>query len=149
MMNQENQITTQTLLYGFIAENAHSNRFSVMVNRLFKDNGINAMVIPMNIRPDDVTFTLSQMGNSKLNGALIATEYQEEALSLVDHASRLAHESGYCDFIRIVEGKLWGELITPSALEKFSDTFREDIALNAMTHYFYDLITGETSNDKK
>lgn len=144
MMNQDNQITTQTLLYGFIAENAHSNRFSVTINRLFKENGINAMVIPMNIRPDDVTFTLSQMGNSKLNGALIATEYQEEALSLLHHASLLARESGYCDFIRIVEGNLQGELLMPIALERFADTFSEDIALNAMTHYFYDLITGET-----
>jgi hypothetical protein len=28
-------------------------------------------------------------------------------------------------------------------LEKYADTFDEEIALNAMSHYFYDLITGE------
>jgi hypothetical protein len=44
-----------------------------------------------------------------------------------------------------VEGKLIGELIMPSALEKFaqSDDFQDDIALNSMTRYFYELTTGE------
>jgi len=144
MMNNDNSITTETLLYGFIAENAHSNRFSVTVNKLFKTNAVNAMAIPMNIRPDDVAFTISQMRSSKLNGALISSEYQEEAFGLLDSMSNAVKESGYCDFIRIENGKLLGELIAPEALEKFAETFEEDIALNALSHYFYELITGET-----
>ncbi|HEX5711377.1 MAG TPA: hypothetical protein VFX68_08525, partial [Sulfuricurvum sp.] len=115
MMNNDNSITTETLLYGFIAENAHSNRFSVSVNKLFKSSGHNAMVIPMNIRSDDVAFTISQMRGSKLNGAIISSEYQEEAFDLVDSASSLAEESGFCDFIRIVDGKLIGDLLMPLA----------------------------------
>ncbi|HEX5709953.1 MAG TPA: hypothetical protein VFX68_01300 [Sulfuricurvum sp.] len=145
MMNDDNSITTQTLLYGFIAENAHSNRFSVTVNKLFKGNDVNAMCIPMNIRPDDVAFTISQMRSSKLSGALISREYQEEAFALLDGASALAEESGYCDFIRIVNGELIGELIMPMALEKFaqSEAFEDDIALNSLCHYFYELTKGE------
>lgn len=144
-MNNDNSITTETLLYGFIAENAHSNRFSVSVNKLFKSSGHNAMVIPMNIRSDDVAFTISQMRGSKLNGAIISSEYQEEAFDLVDSASSLAEESGFCDFIRIVDGKLIGDLLMPLALEKFaeSEDFKDDIALNSLTHYFYELTTGE------
>jgi len=146
MMNNDNAINVETKLYGFIAENAHSNRFSVMVNKLFKSSSINAMTIPMNIRPDDVAFTISQMRSSKLNGAVIGTEYQEEAFGLLDHASVLAQESGYCDFIRIVNGELIGELIMPMALEKFaqSGAFEDDIAQNSLCHYFYELTTGET-----
>ena len=148
MMNNDNSITTETLLYGFIAENAHSNRFSVMVNKLFKSNGVNAMAIPMNIRPDDVVFTISQMRSSKLSGAVISSEYQEEAFKLLDKASSLAQDHGYCDFIRIVEGELIGELIMPIALEKFADSevFADDIALNSMTRYFYELTTGEKND---
>ncbi|MGZ5208713.1 MAG: hypothetical protein ACXWB0_06815 [Sulfuricurvum sp.] len=142
-MNLDNSISVETKLFGFIAENAHSNRFSVSVNKLFKANNVNAMVIPMNIRPDDLTFTISQMRYSKLNGAMIASEYQEEVLTLLDEGSADVKGSGYCDFIRIANGKLLGELITPGALEKFADTFENDIALNALTHYFYELITGE------
>ncbi|MDO9208688.1 MAG: hypothetical protein Q7T91_10610 [Sulfuricurvum sp.] len=143
MMNNDNSITVETKLFGFIAEEAHSNRFSVTVNKLFKASGANAMVIPMNIRPDDVVFTISQMRSSKLNGALISSEYQEEAFGLLDDMSSLVQESGYCDFIRIDNGKLIGELIAPTALEKFADMFEDDIALNALSHYFYELTTGE------
>ncbi len=142
-MNNDNAITTETLLYGYIAENAHSSRMSVSVNKLFKANGVNAMMIPMNIRPDDVGFTISQMRGSKLNGAMIASEYQEEALGLIDEASDEVKTQGVCDFIRIIERKLFGEIITQKALEKYADTFDEEIAMNAMSHYFYDLITGE------
>ncbi|MBV5349543.1 hypothetical protein JZU61_07865 [bacterium] len=144
MMNNDNSITVETKLFGFIAENAHSNRFSVTVNKLFKANGVNAMAIPMNIRPDDVAFTISQMRSSKLNGALISSEYQEEVFGLLDSMSNTVEESGYCDFIRIENGKLFGELIVPTALEKFAETFEDDIALNALSHYFYELTTGET-----
>lgn len=145
MMNNDNSITVETALYGYIAEEAHSSRFSVTVNKLFKGNSVNAMMIPMNIRPDDVTYTISQMRSSKLNGAIISREYQEEAFGLLDSASDLVQESGYCDFIRIIDGKLMGELIMPMALEKFaqSEDFKDDIALNSMTRYFYELTTGE------
>lgn len=143
-MNNDNSITVETKLFGFIAENAHSNRFSVSVNKLFKANGVNAMVIPMNIRPDDVVFTISQMRSSKLNGALVSSEYQEEAFGLLDDMSSLVQESGYCDFIRIENGNLYGELIASSALEKFAEMFEDDIAMNALCHYFYELTTGET-----
>lgn len=143
MMNNDNAITTETLLYGYIAENAHSSRMSVSVNKLCKANSVNAMMIPMNIRPDDVSFTISQMRGSKLNGAIIASEYQEEAFGLLDEASDDVKANEICDFIRIVEGKLHGELIVQKALERYTDMFNEDIALNAMSYYFYDLITGE------
>lgn len=145
MMNNDNSITAITKLYGYIAENAHSSRFSVTLNKLYKESGCDAMMIPMNIRPDDVTFTISQMRNSKLSGAVIASEYQEEALGLVDEATATAQESGYCDCIMIHEGRLIGDLITTRALERYADRddFVDDVALRSQCHYFYDLTTGE------
>lgn len=145
MMNNDNTITVATKLYGYIAENAHSSRFSVTLNKLYKENGCDAMMIPMNIRPDDVAFTISQMRSSKLNGAVIASEYQEEALGLVDEATAMAQESGYCDCIMINEGRLIGDLITTRALERYADRsdFEDEIAMRSQCHYFYDLTTGE------
>ena len=144
-MNNDNSITIETALYGYIAEEAHSSRFCAIVNKLFKGNNVNAMAIPMNIRPDDITFTISQMRSSKLAGAVIAMEYQEEAFGLLDDASKTVQEAGYCDFIQIVDGRLIGELLMPMALEKFaqSNDFKDDIALNSIAHYFYELTTGE------
>lgn len=145
MMNNDNVITAATKLYGYIAENAHSSRFSVTLNKLYKANGCDAMMIPMNIRSDDVTFTLSQMRSSKLSGALIASEYQEEAFGLADELTDDAKEGGYCDLLMIREGKLIGDLITPKALEKYADRedFPDEIALRSICHYMYDLTTGE------
>ncbi len=145
MMNNDNTITAETALYGYIAENAQSHRFAVTVNKLFKETAVNAMVIPMNIRPDDVAFTVSQMRSSKLNGAVIANEYQAEAFDLLDDASEAVKSHGYCDFIRIEDGRLIGDLITPAALEKYAESgdFVDDIALMATSRYFYELVTGE------
>lgn len=145
MMNNDNTITVATKLYGYIAENAHSSRFAVTLNKLYKENGIDAMMIPMNIRLDDVAFTISQMRSSKLSGAIIGSEYQEETLSLVDEASEIAQRDGYCDSIMIREGKLIGDLIMTRALERYADRddFYDEIAMRSMCHYFYDLTTGE------
>lgn len=145
MMNNDNSITVETKLFGFIAEEAHSNRFSSMVNKLFKENGVNAMVIPMNIRIDDVTFTLSQMRHSKLSGAIIGSEYQSDAMSVVDSASDDAKAQGLIDLIWIQEGNLHGELIMPEALNKYAESsdFADVIALRSHCRYFYDLIRGE------
>jgi shikimate 5-dehydrogenase len=145
MMNNDNSITSETKLFGFIAEEAHSSRFSSAVNKLFKGSGINAMVIPMNIRPDDIVFTLSQMRYSKLSGAIIATEYQEDAAALVDTVSDIAEEQGIVDLIWIENNQLSGDLIMPKALDKYaeSENFKDDIAMRSLCHYFYDLTTGE------
>ncbi|MDD2830023.1 MAG: hypothetical protein PHW18_10655 [Sulfuricurvum sp.] len=143
MMNNDNSITTETKLYGFIGEEAHKNRFSATVNKLFKANNINAMVIPMNIRPDDLVFTISQMRSSKLNGAVISREYQEEAFALLDRSLNDANDEDICDFIEIVDGLLVGDLIAERALVKYSNDFEEDIAMHSMARYFYELITGE------
>lgn len=145
MMNNDNSITAETKLFGFIAEEAHSNRFSSLANKLFKADGINAMVIPMNIRPDDVVFTISQMRHSKLSGALIGSEYQGEAIGLVDTASESAKEHGIVDFIYIENNELFGDLLMPSALEKYAENedFKDDVALRSLSRYFYDLIRGE------
>jgi shikimate 5-dehydrogenase len=146
MMNNDNTITVTTKLYGYIGENAHSSRFSVTLNKLYKENGCDAMMIPMNIRSDDVAFTISQMRTSKLHGAVISGEYQEEALALVDELSADARAGGYCDVIFIKEGRLIGDRITDKALELYADRadFPDEIAMRSICRYFYDLTTGDT-----
>lgn len=145
MMNNDNSITLETKLFGFIAEEAHSNRFSSMVNKLFKENGVNAMVIPMNIRPDDIVFTLSQMRESKLSGAIIASEYQGDAIRIVDQTSANAQVQSLVDLIWIENGSLYGDLIMPEALNQYAESsdFKDDIALRSLSCYFYDLIEGK------
>ena len=64
MMNNGNEISHQTKLYGFIGEEAGQSSLSASVNRVLKANNKDAMMIPMNIRIDDFYFTVSNMKKS-------------------------------------------------------------------------------------
>ena len=115
-MNEANQIGVTTKLFGFIAEKAQSNRFSVTLNKTFKANGDDAMIIPMNIREDDLYFTVANMRNSQLSGAAIGAEYQKEVLEILDTQSELVEKSGYCDTVIVNEGKLHGDITSAKAV---------------------------------
>lgn len=120
-MNEANQITNATRLYGFIAEEAQQNRFAVTLNKRFKAAGDDAMMIPMNIRPDDFYFTLSNMKQSHLNGAVIGKEYRAEAMEVVDSVSELSERCGICDTVSVKDGVMHGELLWAGALKAVAD----------------------------
>lgn len=117
-MNEDNKINLQTQLYGFIAVEAQQNRFAVTLNRLYKDAGMDAMMIPMNIREDDFYYTLSNMKNSQVNGAVLGVEFQKEILDLLDVKSDLVEQSGYCDVVQVINKQLHGDVIGVEALIK-------------------------------
>jgi len=120
-MNEANQISNTTKLFGFTAEEAQQNRFAVTLNKRFKAAGDDAMMIPMNIRPDDFYFTLSNMKQSHVNGAVIGFEYQEQVLEIVDSASELCERTGVCDTVTVANGLMRGELLIPEALRTVVD----------------------------
>jgi shikimate 5-dehydrogenase len=115
-MNQSNQIGANTKLFGFIAEKAQSDRFSVMLNKMFKANRDDAMMIPMNIREDDLYFTVSNMRKSQLMGAAIGVEYQKAVVEILDSRSDLVVKCGFCDTISVKNGMLHGDVRSADAL---------------------------------
>ncbi len=120
-MNETNQIGRQTKLFGYIAEEAQQNRLSVSINRLFKANGDDAMMIPMNIREDDFYFTLSNMREAQLSGAFIGAEYQKESYEIVDGKSDLSERCGACDVVLVKNKKLIGDFIAVKSLFELLD----------------------------
>jgi shikimate 5-dehydrogenase len=117
-MNEANQITAKTKLYGFIAEKAQSDRFSATLNQKFKAAGDDAMIIPMNIRPDDIYFTVSNLRNAQLDGVAIAPEYRHDVMELLDGRSGEVTACGFCDLLLIREGRLIGEIAIGRALSR-------------------------------
>ncbi len=109
-MNEANQISAATKLFGFIAEKAQSNRFSVTLNRLFKAHGDDAMIIPMNIREDDLYYTVSNMRSSQLKGAAIGAEYRHGVVEILDARSHAVDACGFCDILRVEGGQLIGDV---------------------------------------
>jgi shikimate 5-dehydrogenase len=120
-MNKGNTIGMATKLYGFISEYAQQNRFSVVLNSLFRADGINMMMIPMNIREDDIYFTVSNMKKSHVNGAYIAHEYQTDVIDLLDEKDEIVEVYGKCDFVIRYGEKLRGYLIEKNDVKSLDD----------------------------
>ena len=129
-MNANDEIKKQTKLFGLIAEHASPNRLFVILNKIIKQEGSDAMMIPMNIREDDFYFTLSNMKKSHVNGAYIAQEYQESAVELLDEADEFVQVYNKCDFVvrdgeRLLgtylekNGVLAGEALAQEIYEQF------------------------------
>ncbi len=136
MMNNDNKISTQTKLFGYIAEHAGVSRFSALINKMFKENNDDIMMIPMNIREDDLYFTVSNMKNSHVNGAVISSEYVTEVIETLDDASSLVKRSGMCDIIYREDNKLRGDVFTIRVLtEHLKDLYASKIAIIGTNHY--------------
>lgn len=122
MMNDNNQISKQTTLFGYIGEHAGVSRFSALCNKSFKKNSDDVMMIPMNIREDDFFFTVSNMKKSHVNGAIISNEYSTKAVEILDNASELVKKTGMCDIIFKEGETLRGDIfVTRVLLEKLKD----------------------------
>ncbi len=136
MMNNDNKISTQTKLFGYISEHAGVSRFSALINKLFKENNDDVMMIPMNIREDDLYFTVSNMKQSHVNGAVISSEYVTQVIELLDDAPSIVKRSGMCDIIYREEQKLRGDLFSIRVLtEHLKDLYASKIAIIGTNHY--------------
>ena len=136
MMNNDNKISTQTKLFGYIGAEAGVSRFCAITNKLFKENGNDAMIIPMNIREDDLYFTISNMKKSHVNGAVISSEYVDSVVELVDNASSLVKRSGMCDIIFKEGETLRGDIFSIRVLtEHLKDIYASKIAIIGVNHY--------------
>lgn len=129
-MNDGNEISHHTKLYGFIGESAGQSSFAATLNRCFKANNKDAMMIPMNIREDDLFFTLSNMKKSHVNGAVISYEYVSQVVELLDESTNLVKRSGMCDILVKDGEKLVGDIFFIRVLTAFlKDNFASKIAL--------------------
>jgi len=136
MMNNANEISAKTTLFGYIGEHAGVSRFSTLLNKLLKQNSKDAMIIPMNIRYDDLYFTVSNMKNSHLSGAVISSEYTSDVVEILDNSSSLVQRSGICDLIFKEGNALRGELFGVRVLTEYlKDARASKIAVLGISGY--------------
>ena len=136
MMNNDNQISKKTKLFGFIGEEAGVSRFSAVINKKFKENGDDAMMIPMNIREDDLYFTVSNMKKSHVDGAVISNEYVAQIPEMLDNASGMVKRSGMCDIVYKEGETLRGDIFSTRVLtEHLKDMMATRIAIIGVNHH--------------
>jgi len=135
-MNDNNQISKVTKLFGYIGEFAGVSRFSAVTNKIFKKEATDAMMIPMNIREDDLYFTVSNMKKSQVNGAIISSEYVDKILDTLDSASSMVTRSGMCDIVFREGETLRGDIFSLRVLtEHLKDIMASKIAIIGINHY--------------
>lgn len=135
-MNNDNKISKETKLFGYIGEHAGASSFSAKLNKLFKQNGDDVMIIPMNIREDDLYFTVTNMKKSHVNGAVISSEYVAQMPDMMDEMSSLAKRSGMCDIIYKEHESLRGDIFTIRVLTEYlKDLYASKIAIIGINPY--------------
>ena len=135
-MNDGNEISHQTKLYGFIGEFAGQSSLSATLNKLLKTNNKDAMMIPMNIREDDFYFTVANMKKSHVNGAVISNEYVRDVVEILDDKSEVVQSSGMCDILVRDGEKLIGDVVFADVLVDFlKEQGVMKIALIGINHY--------------
>ena len=109
-------IDKETLLMGYIAEMANSTKIPKAFGNYFDDNGDNGSMVGLNIREDDILFTLNGLKTSQLRGALIGSEYGKVAMQAMNHVTKEAEVSGFVDACVIQDGRLIGHIASSAAL---------------------------------
>jgi hypothetical protein len=118
-MNNANEISHHTKLYGFIGEESGKSSFSATMNRLFKANNKDAMMIPMNIREDDFYYTLANMRKSHVNGAVISNEFTGSVVEHLQESTKVVLKSGMCDILVRDGEKFVGDIFSINVLIDF------------------------------
>ena len=136
MMNDKDELKNSSKAFGFIGEHAGVSRFSAVINKMFKENGSDTMMFPMNIREDDLYFTVSNMKQSKVDGAVISNEYVTQVVDILDNSSSMVKRSGMCDIIFKEGETLSGDIFSTRVLtEHLKDIFVSKIAIIGTNHH--------------
>ena len=114
-------IDKQTLLFGFIAPTATSSKLPRAFGHYFEANGLNASMVGLNIREEDLRFTLNGLKSSQLRGVLLDPLYGKDALSAMDFATEEAQIAGFIDACAVQHGKLVGHIASALAAVSLVD----------------------------
>jgi shikimate dehydrogenase len=104
-------ISGKTTLIAHLGYPTEAFKAPMIYNPWFEQQGIDAVVVPMGVRPEDYAATLPQLFRlSNLRGALVTMPHKVTTLSLVDEATPTARIAGACNAVlRRADGSLLGD----------------------------------------
>ena len=113
------EIKPDTGLCTILGYNAQTGYIRKYFNKIMKHNGINATAIALNITDEHFDFTMSSVGQSKVDKMMIEKEFQEKALNYCDSLDEVAKREKRVDFIEIKEGDVKGYCLDDEAKKLF------------------------------
>ena len=105
---QSYEIKPDTGLCTILGYNAQTGYIRKYFNKIMKHNSINATAIALNITDEHFDFTMSNVGDSKVDKMMIEKEFQIKAISYCDSLDEVSQRKNRVDFVEIVEGKVKG-----------------------------------------
>ena len=113
------EIKPNTGLCTILGYNAQTGYVRKYFNKIMKHNGLNATAIALNITDEHFDFTMSSVGQSKVDKMMIEKEFQEKAISYCDSVDEVAKREGRVDFIEVEDTKVKGYCLDDEAKKLF------------------------------
>ena len=105
---QPHEIKPDTQLCTILGYNAQTGQSRRYFTKIMKLNDLNATAIALNITDEHFDFTMSSVGQSKVDKMIIEQEFQSEAVKYCDWINDTAKRLDRIDFIEVEEGRVKG-----------------------------------------
>ena len=98
------EIRPDTGLCTILGYNAQTGYMRKYFNKILKHNTINATAIALNIKDEHFDFTMSSVGQSKVDRMMLENEFQVKAVHYCDSLDSCAQNAQRVEFIEVEEG---------------------------------------------
>lgn len=116
---QPHEIKPDTKLCTILGHNAQTGYMRKYFNKIMKDNGLNATAIALNITDENFDFTMSNVGESRVDMMMIEREFSDKAVQYCESLNDCAKEHGRVDFVEVKDGKVYGYCLDDEAKALF------------------------------
>lgn len=116
---QPHEIKPDTGLCTILGHNAQTGYMRKYFNKIMKHNGLNATAIALNISDENFDFTMTNVGESRVNMMMIEREFSDKAVQYCESLNDCGKENGRVDFVEVKEGKVYGYCLDDEAKALF------------------------------
>jgi len=109
------EIKPDTGLCTILGYNAQTGYMRRYFNKIMKRNGKNATAIALNISDEHFDFTMSNVGESKVDKMMIEKEFSNKALAYCEDLNTCAKREQRIDFVEVNDGKVYGYCLDDEA----------------------------------
>jgi shikimate dehydrogenase len=104
-------IKGSTQVVAHIGYPTHSFKAPMIYNPYFEQAGIDAVVVPMGVKPEDyAAFLPAIFSVENIAGALITMPHKVTTVAMLDEVSPTVRVAGACNAVKCVNGKLVGDM---------------------------------------
>lgn len=113
------EIKPDTRLCTILGYNAQTGYMRKYFNKIMKHNSKNATAIALNITDEHFNFTMTNVGQSKVDMMMIEREFGEKAIAYCESLDACAQREGHVDFVEVKDGKVYGYCLADKAQALF------------------------------